>query len=99
MIVFAILLENDDVFKLSIYLDTYFFSYVGILLTRSVQASLLTLKGLGGGEVNLIPAFDFSKNVSFKETVKPSFFVTFNIILKHILPENFIELPQASQRI
>ena len=41
LIVFEILPENDDVFKLSIYLNIYFFSYVGILPTRSVEASLL----------------------------------------------------------
>ena len=33
------------------------------------------------------------------EGVKPWFFVTFNIILKHIFPENFIEFPQVVQKI
>ena len=52
----------------------------------------LTLKrqgGGGGGEggVNL--------NVSSKKRVKPWFFVTFSIIIRHIFPENFIEIPQA----
>ena len=41
LIVFALLLENDDVFKLPIYLDLFFFSCVGILLTGKVEASLL----------------------------------------------------------
>ena len=41
LMVFVILLENDDVFRVSIYLDTYFFSCVGILPARSVEASLL----------------------------------------------------------
>ena len=40
-LVFVILLENDDVFKLSVYLDIYFFSCVGILHTRGVDSSLL----------------------------------------------------------
>ena len=36
----------------------------------------------------------FLKNVSSKESVKPWFFVTFNIIISHIFPKNFIEIPQ-----
>ena len=35
----------------------------------------------------------FSKNVSSKERVKPWFFVTFSIIMSHIFPQNFIEIP------
>ena len=42
---------------------------------------------------------DFSKIVSSKEREKPWFFVTFNIILRHIFPENFIEFPQVVQKI
>ena len=41
----------------------------------------------------------FLKNVSSTERVEPWFFVTFNIILKHIFPENFIEFPQVVQKI
>ena len=41
LIVLVIMPENDDVFKLSTYLNIYFFSCVGILPTRSVEASLL----------------------------------------------------------
>ena len=41
----------------------------------------------------------FLKNVSFKERLKSWCFVTFNIILRHILPENFIEFPQVIQKI
>ena len=54
----------------------------------------LTLKRLG---VNLtLPPhpYGFSKNVSSKERVKLWFFVTFDIIISHIFPENFIEIPQ-----
>ena len=50
---------------------------------------VLTLKRLGG----------FLKNVSSKERVKPWFFMTFNNILRHIFPENFIEFPQVTQKI
>ena len=42
LIVYVVMLENDDVFKLPIYLNICFFhSYVGILPTRSVKTSLL----------------------------------------------------------
>ena len=41
----------------------------------------------------------FSKNVSLNERVKPPFFVTFNIIICHIIPEIFIEIPQVVQKI
>ena len=62
----------------------------------------LTLKRLGGGgwEGSIWPRpCGFSKIVSSKEGVKPCFFVTFNIILKHIFPENFIDFPQVVQKI
>ena len=48
---------------------------------------------------HLSPLCGFSKNVSSKERVKPWFFVTFNIILRHIFPENFIEFPQVVQEL
>ena len=41
----------------------------------------------------------FSKNLSSKEKVKSSFFVTFNIITSHIFPEDFIKIPQVVQKI
>ena len=45
------------------------------------------------------PPCGFSKNVSSKKRVKPWFFVTFNIITRHIFPENFIEIPQVVQKL
>ena len=36
------------------------------------------------------PPYGFSKNVSSREWEKPWFSVTFNIIISHIIPENFI---------
>ena len=57
----------------------------------------LTLKRLGG-QFDPLP-LGFSKNVSSKEWMKPWFFVTFNIIISHIFPENFIEIPQVVQKI
>ena len=59
---------------------------------------ILTLKCLGGGQGDPLPC-GFSKNVSSKESVKPWFFVTFNIILKNIFAEKFIEFPQVVQKI
>ena len=41
----------------------------------------------------------FPRNVSSKERVKPWLFVTFDIILRHIFPENFIEFPEVAQKI
>ena len=54
------------------------------------------------GRVNLPPPpppCGFSKNVSYKERVKPWFFVTCSIILRYIFPEIFIELSQVVQKI
>ena len=41
----------------------------------------------------------FSKKVSYKERVKPWFFVTFNIIIGHIFPENLFKIPDVVQKI
>ena len=51
----------------------------------------------GGGQFDT--PCGFSKSVSSKEREKPWFFVTFNIILRHIFPENFVEFPQVVQKI
>ena len=57
---------------------------------------ILTLKRLGG---QFDPPCGFAKNVSSKEQVKPWFFVTFNIIISYIFPENFIEITLVVQKI
>ena len=41
LIVFVIMLENDDLFKLLLYLDIYFFSCVGILPARSAHSKFM----------------------------------------------------------
>ena len=41
----------------------------------------------------------FLKSVSSKERVKLSFFVVFNISIRRIFPENFIEIPQVVQKL
>ena len=56
-------------------------------------------EGGGGGGSIWSPLCDFSKNVSPKDRVEPWLFVTFNIILKDIFPENFIEFLQVVQKI
>ena len=58
-----------------------------------------TAGGEGGGVNLFYPLCGFSENVSSKEKVKPCFFVTFNIIISYIFPENFIEIPQVGQKI
>ena len=68
------------------------------------NAQTLPLKRQGGQfdhPPSPLPPFlcGSSKNVSSKERVKPWFFVIFNIILRHIFPENFIEFPQVVQKI
>ena len=45
------------------------------------------------------PPCGFSKNVSSKERVKLCFFVTSNVILRHIYPENLIGFSQVVQKI
>ena len=50
---------------------------------------LITLKRLGGQiDLKILKSY-------FLETVKPWFFVAFNIIIRHTFPENFIEILQV----
>ena len=63
------------------------FNYALILLS-------LTLKRMGS-DLPPSPFWGFSKNVSSTERIKPLFFVTFNIIIRHIFPEIFIEIAQV----
>ena len=46
-----------------------------------------------------IEFYIFSKNVSSKERLESSFFVTFNIIISHIFPEYSIEILQDVQKL
>ena len=52
----------------------------------SVDDLILTLKIPWG-----VNPYGFSKNALFRRRVKAYFFVTFNIILSHIFPENFFK--------
>ena len=57
----------------------------------------LTLKQLWGQFD--APPCGFLENLSSIKRMKLWFFVTFNIILRHIFPANFIEFPQVVQKI
>ena len=64
-----------------------------------LKKTLLTNPKTAWGRATLTPSpCGFSKNAFSKERVKPQFFVNFNIILKYIFPENFIEFPQVVQK-
>ena len=55
----------------------------------------LQWQGVGGGDISLLPPCGFSKRVGSRERVEPWSFVTFNIVIRHIFPENFIEIAQV----
>ena len=63
---------------------------------------ILTLNCWGrGGEINLtpcLPLWFFQKSIFWREG-QILIFVTFNIIISHIFPENFIKIPQVVQKI
>ena len=61
----------------------------------TLEFNNLTLKRLGA---TLTPPCGFSKNLSSKKREKRWFLVTFNIIIIHIFPENFIEIPQFVEK-
>ena len=68
-------------------------------VAKGLTLKWLGVDGEGGwGAVNLTPPCGFLKTVSSKERVKPWFFVTLNIIIGLIFPENFFEIPQVFQK-
>ena len=77
------------------YLDECIIYWVNLYLSIQVRFNPKRLGG--GGQIDPLPC-GFSKNASSKKMVKPCFFVTFKIILKHIFPENSIEFPQVVQK-
>ena len=60
---------------------------------------LLNPGGGGRGGLNWLAHCGFSKNISSKQKVKPWFLMTFNIIISHVFPENFIDFPHVVQKI
>ena len=77
------------------------FDYSSIFMIEVITTQILKqLWGVGGRGKSIWLTFcGLSNNVSSKERVKPWFCVTFNIIIDHIFPENFIEIPQFFQEI
>ena len=59
---------------------------------------VLTLKQLGGVSIWPLPC-GFTKNVFFGERMGSWFFMTFNITINDIIPENFTEIPQLVRKI
>ena len=62
-----------------------------------MKSGWLTLTRLGEDQFGT--PCGFSKNVSSRERVKPLLFMTFNIIISNIFPENFIEIIEVVQKI
>ena len=71
----------------------YFVTIVIGFLKRLVAGKV------GEGGHHFEPRCSFLKIVSSKQRVKPWVFVTFKIIIRHIFPENFIEIPQVVQKL
>ena len=59
---------------------------------QQTDNDVIQIKALANTDTTLIL-------ISSKMKVKPWFFVTFNIIINHIFPEKFIEIPQVVQKI
>ena len=103
---FACTLSENESFTVFQNVLLSLMSWVLILLMKFSFSCLINPKtaeegvgggGVGGGQFDP-PSFGFSKNISSKERVKP-LFVSFNIIVSHIFPENFEEIPQVVQKI
>ena len=84
----------------------HFYQYEGSVLGRflyfsgSVNTENKVLSPLNVYGVNLISSFcGFTKNITSNQKVKPWFFVTFDIIIIHIFPDSFIEIPEIVQKI
>ena len=69
-------------------------------LLVSLRLIILSLNWLPGISGSIWPpSCGFSKNISYRERMKLCLFVTFNIIIIHIFPDNFIEAPKAFQKV
>ena len=61
-------------------------------ISHRLMEMFLILKRLGG---QFDPSSKCFKNVSAKEIVNSWFFVPFNIMISHIIPEKFIQISQV----
>ena len=89
---------------MSLFEKTVISNGLSILILHLSIISLvkfLNPKAAGGRQLDPPPSpqCGFSKNISSKGRVKPWFILTFNIIISHIFPEIFIEIPQVVQKI
>ena len=87
--------------KLNIYAGRHGgnFSYTFMILYMKTVTRKIMLLMLGGRGSQFDCPCSFSKIVSSKQKVKPWFFVTFKIIIRHIFPENLTEIPQVVQKL
>ena len=67
-------------------------------LCTDEHSTIFNPKKAGEGQFDP-PSFVILKNVPSKERAKHWAFCTFNIILRHIFPENIIEFSQVAQKI
>ena len=66
-------------------------------LNTAVNQYSLTLNRLGRAHFDTMPLPQgFSKNLFSRKRVESYLFVAVNIIIRHIFPENFIEITQVN---
>ena len=66
-------------------------------LNTAINQNSLTLNRLGRAHFDTTPLSQgFSKNLFSRKRVKSYLFVAVNIIIRHIFPENFIEITQVN---
>ena len=66
-------------------------------LNTAINQNSLTLNRLGRAHFDTTPLPQgFSKNLFSRKRVKSYLFVAVNIIIRHIFPENFIEITQVN---
>ena len=100
--------ENDLAcyFKNLLMLCYVFTTYITNIIMKTLNENEftylpLTLKRLEGGGGNLTPRprVVFQKLYLLNRGWNPGFFVTFKIMIRHIFPENIIEIPQVVQML
>ena len=88
----------DDCISWILYSASFYHTFI-MIIYHYFRFNPKTASG-GGRKVDLIPPCGFSKKVYLlKRWSNLVFFMTFNITLRRIFPENFIEFPQVVQKI
>ena len=75
------------------------FAYFRQIFKKCVLTLKMVDRGVGERGCSIDPSCGFSKKKFCRERMNHCFFVTFNIIISHIFPENFIKNPHIVQRI